>query len=346
MSEIDIIQKAKPNLSAKTLANYHNLYKRLKEVIGNKDVSSLDNKEIIDKVNEVKGKSDKSATPAIKSNLLSLAMTIKKELKLNVDSLKQAIKDTHKEVKSYTAEKNVDLKTALPSLKALTSYTNNLFAEEKWKPYIMNWLMMEMGVRNKDLMLEFGDAKTEINPDKNYLIVNKNSVKYIRGDYKTKDTYGDQKKNITNKKFITAVKNAMETENDGKYLLSLGGNKEIAETSLNKFVSKHTLDNMGQSKIFKVVIDARPKKKEALAATRGTALGTVAEHYDIKFKDEVGKVAKESMGLSPQTTTGVHGVSPLKKKFKKIPNPNTIKPISLQNTIKPISLPDFSDYNF
>jgi hypothetical protein len=332
MSEIDIIKNAKPNLSAKTLANYHNLYKRLKEVIGNKDVSSLDNKEIIDKVNEVKGKADKPATPAIKSNLLSLAMTIKQALNLNVDSIKQAIKNTHKEVKSYTAEKNVDLKTALPSLKALTSYTNNLFAEEKWKPYIMNWLMMEMGVRNKDLMLEFGDAKTEINPDKNYLIVNKNSVKYIRGDYKTKDTYGDQKKTITNKKFITAVRNAMETEGDGKYLLSLGGNREIAETSLNKFVSKHTLDNMGQSKIFKVVIDARPKKKEALAATRGTALGTVAEHYDIKFKDEVGKVAKESKEETPAPI--------VKKKFKKIPNPNPT------NTIRPISQPDLSDYNF
>ena len=185
--------------------------------------------------------------------------------------------------------------------------------------------MMEMGVRNKDLMLEFGDAKTEINLDKNYLIVNKNSVKYIRGDYKTKDTYGDQKKNITNKKFITAVKNAMESEDDGKYLLSLGGNKEIAETSLNKFVSKHTLDNMGQSKIFKVVIDARPKKKEALAATRGTALGTVAEHYDIKFKDEVGKVAKESKEKTPTKDdldlNIIHLKRPSKKKFKIIESP-------------------------
>lgn len=333
MAEFKLIETAKPNLNPKTLANYKNLYLRLKDIVGDKDISSLDNDDIIKAVNEVKGKLNIPATPAVRNNLLSLALVIKEASGLDVETLKKAIKENHGNVKTYTAEKNVELKETLPSLKKLNDYTSNLFKTEQWRPFIMNYLMMEFGVRNKDLMLEFGDNKTTIDDNKNYLILNKNSVKYIRGNYKTKSTYGDMKDTISNKKFVTAVKNAMNKENDGKYLLSLGENREIAETSLNKFVSKHTLDNIGQSKIFKIVVDAKPKKKEELSATRGTALGTVAEHYDINFKDEVGKAKKRGSKKQPEPVKEepkskdefdldiIHLKKPSKKKFKIIESP-------------------------
>lgn len=327
MAEFNLIEKAKPNLNPKTLANYKNLYLRLKNVVGDKDISSLDNDEIIKAVNEVKGKLNTPATPAVKNNLLSVALVIKEALDLNVDSIKKEITENRGDVKSYTAEKNIILKDTLPSLKNLTDYNNDLYKNEEWRPFIMNYLMMELGIRNKDLMLEFGDDKTKIEPKKNYLILNKNTVKFIRGDYKTQSTYGDKFDILLNKKLVTAVKNAMDKEGDGKYLLSLGENREIAETSLNKFVSKHTFHNLGQSKIFKIVVDGRPKKKEKLSATRGTALGTVAEHYDVNFTDQVGKAKKRASKKTSKSDElniielDSKGEPIKKKKFKVVPNP-------------------------
>jgi len=318
MSEFDIIKETKPNLNVKTLANYKNLYKRLYRLTGDKDVSTLSNDELIKIINKAE------VTPAIKSNLLSLTLVIKEGLKLDTDKLKEAITENHENVKSYTLLKNEGLKETLPSLKQLQDYENNLFKNEKWRPYIMNYLMMELGVRNKDLNIEFGNDKTEIEPKKNYLIMNKNHVTYIRGDYKTQDTYGDKKDFITTKKFITAVKNVMDTENDGRYLLSLGGNKPIAESSLNKFVSKNTLDGIGQSKIYKVMINSKKTDKEEIAATRGTSQQTTSEHYDIEFKNSVGKAKKRAKAKNDEVPVEEEKEKPKsikKKKFKIIMNP-------------------------
>ena len=317
MSEFDIIKETKPNLNPKTLANYKNLYKRLYTLTGDKDVSSLSNDELIKIINKAE------VTPAIKSNLLSLVLVIKEGLKLDIDKLKDAITDNHENVKSYTLVKNEKLKETLPSLKQLQDYENILFKTEKWRPYIMNYLMSSLGVRNKDLNIEFGNDKTEIEPDKNYLLLYKDHVTYIRGDYKTKDTYGDKKDFITSKKFLTAVKNVMETENDGRFLLSLGGNKPIAETSLNKFVSKNTLNGIGQSKIYKIMINSKKTDKEEIAATRGTSQQTTSEHYDIDFKNSVGKAKKRAKAKNDEEPVEEEKPKPKpkKKKFKIIVNP-------------------------
>jgi hypothetical protein len=295
MSEFDMIAVSKPDLNAKTLVNYHNLYLRLKHVTGSKDLAELSNDEILKAVDEVKGKGGEPITPSVKTSILSMVLVLKEAFNLDIKSIKEAIKESRKNVKTHTVEVNNKLlQDTLPSLKELTSYTNNLYRDGKWRAFIMNWLMTNYGVRNKDLNLEFGDKETKIDKDKNYIIANGKHVKYIRGDYKTVDTFGQKVETITNAKLIAAVKHVMEDPTDNKYLLSLGGNQPIAETSLNKWVSKHTLNGMGQGKIFKVMIAGAPKKTEKLSATRGTALQTTHEFYDIKHKDEAGKAAKRA----------------------------------------------------
>ena len=287
MSEFDILTKFKPDLNAKTIVNYRNLYKRLKSIVGDKDITSLSQDEIIKSINEVKGKNGESATPSVKTSLLSLALVLRESFELNVAELKKAIKQSREDVKTHVVEVvNPELKEELPSLKELNTYLDKLYTDEDWRSYIMNYLMITYGVRNKDLDLEFVNNKSEMEPKKNYLMPNgKGSIKYVREDYKTVQKWREQELEIKSKKFMTAVKHVMDKEGDNRYLLSLGHNHQIAETSLNKYVSKHTLNNMGQAKIYKAVIASASKvKTEKMSGTRGTAMQTTTEHYDVNHK--------------------------------------------------------------
>lgn len=337
MSEFDMIKTSKPDLNAKTLVNYRNLYKRLKEIVGDKDITSLSQDEVIKAVNDVKGKKGEPATPSVKTSLLSLALVLREAFELDVGELKKAILKSRDDVKTHTVEvNNVLIKDELPSVKELTSHLEGLYTAEKWRPYIMNWLMINLGVRNKDLNLEIVDkkAKEELDPKKNYLIVNgKTSIDYERGDFKTVKKFGDMENTITNKKFINAVRHVMDIEGDNKYLLSLGHNQEIAETSLNKWVSKHTLNGMGQGKIFKAVIaNATKKKTEKLSDTRGTALDTIHDFYDVNkvIKKKGSKKAKKEAEPKPKETEALKEIlaeapKPKAKKFKIVKKPETKK---------------------
>lgn len=327
MSEFDMIKTSKPNLNAKTLVNYRNLYKRLKEIVGDKDITSLTQDEVIKSVNDVKGKKGEPATPSVKTSLLSLALVLREAFELDVGELKKAILKSRDEVKTHTVEvNNVLIKDELPSVKELTSHLEGLYTAEKWRPYIMNWLMINLGVRNKDLNLEIVDKKSkeELDPKKNYLIVNgKTSIDYQRGDFKTVKKFGDMENTITNKKLINAVRQVMDIEGDNKYLLSLGHNTQIAETSLNKWVSKHTLNGMGQGKIFKAVIASASKIKEKkIAGTRGTALGTVEDFYNVNkvIKKKGSKKAKKEEEEKPKETEALKEIlaeAPKKKVVRK-----------------------------
>lgn len=297
-TEILKIKEAKPTLDAKTLVNYNNLFKRLNAVLGGKTIPKMKVDEIVEYINKVKTKSGEPITPSVKASLLNVALVIKEVADKDdpeIAKLKEERKKLNEDTKTHIVEKtNIELKETLPSLKRLNEYLESLYAEGKWRAYIMNYLIMTYCVRNKDLDLEFiGDKKQKLDMSKNYLVVEgKNQIKYQRGDYKTVETYGLKVEEIKNKKFSEAVKNVMEHADDNKYLLSLGDNKHIAETSLSKFISKHTLNNIGQGNICKVVVAAKPKDKEDLSASRGTAEKTVSEVYDLNHKDAKGKAKK------------------------------------------------------
>lgn len=297
-TEILKIKEAKPSLDEKTLVNYNNLFKRLDAVLDGKSISKMKVDEIVDYINKVKTKKGEPITPSVKASLLNVALVIKEVANKDdpeIVKLKDERKKLYEDTKTHIVEKtNVKLKETLPSVKRLNEYLESLYTEGKWRAYIMNYLMMTYGIRNLDLDLEFiGNKKEKLDMSKNYLVVEgKNQIKYQRGNYKTVDTYGLKVEEIKNKKFTEAVKNVMENADDNKYLLSLGNNKHIAETSLSKFISKHTLNNIGQGNIFKIMNSGKPKAREELSASRGTDEKTVSEVYDLNHKDAKGKAKK------------------------------------------------------
>lgn len=292
MSEFDMIKEKKPDLSAKTITNYRNIYKRLRDLFKNEDISTLGNSEIIKGIDEYEG------TPATKQTLLNVAIVLKQVFDLNVTPLIEKRTQLIKDIKNHTVEvTNKELKENLPTYKQLVTFRDNLFKDGKFTDYVINYLLMT-GVRNKDVNAIITRSDKHLKDDKNYLILNKASVRYIRNDYKTKAKYDTKAETIKDKKLVEALNNLLGDKGEMP-LLNTGGN-EIAESSLNKFVSTRTLDSIGQGAIFKVMINAQPKKNEKLSAVRGTNLDTTKKFYDINYKNEEAKLEPKKRGRKPK----------------------------------------------
>ena len=291
-TEFDMIKEKKPDLSAKTLTNYRNVYKRLRTLFKDDDIATLSNAEIIKGIDEYEG------TPSVKQTLLNVAIVLKQVFDLNVQPLIEKRTQLIKDIKQHTAEvTNKDLKESLPTYKQLVTFRDNLFKDGKFTDYVINYLLMT-GVRNKDVNAIITRSDKNLKENTNYLILNKSSVKYIRDDYKTKEKYDTKKETIKDKKLVEAL-NALLGDKEELPLLNTGG-QQIAETSLNKFVSTRTLDNIGQGAIFKVMVNGQPKKNEKLSAVRGTNLQIVKEFYDVNFKNEAAKLEPKKRGRKPK----------------------------------------------
>ena len=292
-TEFDMISEKKPDLSAKTLTNYRNVYKRLRTLFKDADIATLGNAEIIEGIDAYKG------TPAVKQTLLNVAIVLKQVFDLNVKPLIEKRTQLIKDIKQHSVDvTNKELHESLPTYKQLMTFRDNLFKDGKFTDYVINYLLMT-GVRNADINAIISRSDKDLKEGKNYLILNKASVKYIRDDYKTRQKYDTKKETIKDKKLVEAL-NAILGDKAELPLLNTGNDSQIAETSLNKFISTRTLNKIGQGAIFKVVLNGQPKKREKLSAVRGTNLQTVMEHYDINFKNEAAKLEPKKRGRKPK----------------------------------------------
>jgi len=82
-TEFDMIKEKKPDLSAKTLTNYRDIYYRLKKLFKDEDIATLGNDEIIKGIDESKNKkTNEPNTPAVKQTLLNVAIVLKQVFNL------------------------------------------------------------------------------------------------------------------------------------------------------------------------------------------------------------------------------------------------------------------------
>ena len=181
-----------------------------------------------------------------------------------------------------------DLGAKLPSL----TYINDELKKLTGKRYIINYLMINNALRNKDLNLKFvsklPDDKTE-----NYIVLkNKNAELYIT-DYKTDSTYGDKKIEIKDPKFISELR--ILKMKDGDYLLPLqNGSKIKSVSTFNDKIVRLTIDGLGQNKIVKIVIRSLLNNKsfdklEQISKDRGTSLETLLKSYNLHNNGEIEK---------------------------------------------------------
>lgn len=281
------LEKALSTLDAagkKSKSIYKSLYKRLMRLSGDKKLLDMSETKII------KLFDDESIPPKSQESLANVAFIVRKKNDASYSKITK-FRDTtiKKRIFAYKMEKNKVLKDTLPEKKVLDSYLKSLSTDKDYVGYIINFLLLNYGVRNKDLnciitgdsdvMLKAHDAKL------NYLYVTHKYVVYIRNDYKTFETYGKKAIKIERRAFQTACKALL----DGNYdipLLKLKNDEPISEDSVGKIVQRHTFNELGEGSYMKILImaakkDGNIKRIQELSKSRGTDFETILSHYDV-----------------------------------------------------------------
>ena len=215
--------------------------------------------------------------PNTRLDMLNLIIVIRNELELSIEKLKEYRSELKQQQKAHQVTKMVDAGDKLMTYDDFVKALQEAYNKQEWKKYIVNYLIMTYGVRNKDLNLEIVKTKKEMKEGNNYLLLKKDKVIFIRDDYKTKSTYGKKTHEIHDKLFYEAVKKT-------------GLGKLIAEQQISNGLRKLYINKMGEAKIFKMMIDkyyddADSASIKRLAADRGTSLSVVQGFYNVNAED-------------------------------------------------------------
>lgn len=274
----------KDNINIRTRKNYENILVKLQKLNDGRQLINTQNSHILKLVSLLS-----RGNPSSEFTILNIPIVVKKEYDMEITELDKRRIELEPLRKEHT-NKILEYKSKiLPSLSILQDFTKSLYTDDKFASYIVNYLLIKYGVRNKDLNVFITDDKKVIDLDKsiNYLLYSPTSVKFIRNDYKTVNTYGVKMHNITDKKFNTAISNlSMNT-----WLFTTIDNKQVDEKSLSGYVTKHTYDGLNESDYFKInvryALNSRSPKASIvyLCENRGVSAEVVLDHYTIGEKD-------------------------------------------------------------
>jgi hypothetical protein len=222
--------------------------------------------------------------PNSKLDFLNLIIVLRNIKELPVDKLKQLRIKLKQIQKTHQVDKLNNVAEKLISYETFNEKLNEAFEDKQFEKYIVNYLMMNYGVRNKDLDLTIIKTKKEIEPKKNYLLIKKDGIKYIRDDYKTHSKYGTQTHDITDDKFIFAVK-------------KLGPRKLLEGNQISNALRKLYINKHNEAKIFKMMIDHYYDNKDSeaikrISETRGTSLNVVDGFYNVNAESNPIEQAK------------------------------------------------------
>ena len=143
MSEYDKFMATVENKSDSTKKQYRLQYNKLLKLTG-KPIGETSEKKIIEILDEIENKNNSQA-------LLNIAFLIRKMEGLAVTQLEKKRKQDKKNLVESVKEKNVNLKENLPSYDDIVEYMNYLYEKDEWTDYIINYLLINLQVRNQDL---------------------------------------------------------------------------------------------------------------------------------------------------------------------------------------------------
>ena len=231
-----------------------------------------------EKLSYVKEHVSSFENPNTRLDMLNLIIVLRNIKELSVEKLKEYRSELKQQQKAHQVSKMADAGEKLMSYVDFTKALSEAYLKDEWKKYVVNYLMMRYGVRNKDLNLSIVKTKKEMNEGENYLLLKKDKVVYIRDDYKTHKTYGKKTHEIHDNLFHEAVKKS-------------GVGKLIPEAQISNGLRKLYINKMGEAKIFKLMIDHYYDKDDSasikrLAADRGTSLSVVQGFYNVNAEDD------------------------------------------------------------
>tara|TARA_R110002074_G_scaffold267858_1_gene440036 strand:- start:133 stop:1020 length:888 start_codon:yes stop_codon:yes gene_type:complete len=194
--------------------------------------------------------------------------------------LRNSLKDEIVKIRKQGLDK---LDQKLPSFDYIKTELDNLNGIR----YILNYLIINHGLRNKDMNLKMVKTLPAI-PDRteNYILLKPKEVLLNINDYKTEDKYGSKQLRIKDMKFIEELKKLNLKPND--YLFAKKDKSKITNTStFNDKILNLTIDRYGQNRLFKIVIKDLLNNKsfdklEELSNSRGTSLEVLLKSYNLE----------------------------------------------------------------
>ena len=222
--------------------------------------------------------------PNQKLDILKIIMVLRIQLNKAVDKLR-ILRTKYNIQRTDTQETNTDKKDNLMKYEEFIKKIDELYKNKKYLQYILNYLILNYGVRNTDLLIFLDNKPKEDN--KNYLSIIKNKVYYIRNNYKTVSTYGKQTHEIIDPKFKKAVKE-LKKEIKKDYTIF---NKPLDEIKQISNTLKRLLI-LSEGDAFKMLIDNFYKLKDTekineLSKTRGTAIPSINSYYNLNYETPI-----------------------------------------------------------
>ncbi len=288
MSEIEQYIESKSTLASATKATYLSNYKKLQDILEKENVQKIPQREIINKIHET------IQNPNSKLMLINIAINIKgfkdEETKMLINN-RELIKI---EINQQKNIKKLEKKDTLPTYNDLNLYLKKLFLDKEWRAYIINYLLINYNVRNKDLDVAIVENLKQTNDDDNFLVVNTRN-RYIRNRYKTYSKYGSKVILFQNKSFQTAVEQFLESVQhdigEKVYLLSDSSGNRINENSLGNYIQKYTMNDLTESDYNKVSVSRIKDMSDypllkKISDSRGTAIDTLVSEYNLNIQLE------------------------------------------------------------
>jgi hypothetical protein len=218
--------------------------------------------------------------PNTLSLYLNMIILLRRDNNLDFDKLVKLRNDLREEIILIRKENMSTTKNNLPTYTEIVDKLNELSGIR----YILNYLLITYGLRNKDINLLYVNKLPSDKEDENYLVQTKNSIKLDINDYKTDNTFGNKSITITDNKFKEELNKLNLKPNT--YLLPKKNGDKLKLNSFNDKVIALTIDGLGETKIFKILVKHLLDKKdfgklEELVNTRGTSLATIMKSYNV-----------------------------------------------------------------
>ena len=251
--------------------------------------------------------------PETKNSWLNVILMVRRYKKVSVDKLlfyrgyreyqddgtyKMIGGELNQDIQVHKMESKEKVSKELPTMKDLNDHLTSLYKSKKYRDYIINYLLVNYGVRNKDLDIVITKDKkvisnTQKNKDnyqKNYLYVVKSYVWFICNEYKTASTFGRKKIKIRNTSFQRSVNGFIGTGEKKLLVNTIAGTTIKNDAGIAKVVQEKTFNKIGEGKIFKVIIKdilnepnakVRENRLRSISETRGTSIGTILQSYAV-----------------------------------------------------------------
>lgn len=266
-----------------TIKSYKNNYKRITDYLqmSIKDANPTEVIEAIEKLAE---------NPNTRASLLNTSVVFYNMVDKDTRKLIKYRVKLDEDIKKFKMAKDAKKGETLPTIEELDKYLKELFTTERWSEFILNYLLMNYNTRNVDLDVEVVNSihATKADKTRNYLVIRKNDIVYIRYKYKTAKTYG-VKRNIFKSILVERAIRRLREKNGKDKPVFIMANKDgsrIVGSSHSNYVKNRTFNNITEGDMNKIYVTHYINEGDVnalvnLSNNRGTDIETLWTSYNI-----------------------------------------------------------------